>query len=62
MNSGVKQIGKYALIILVSIIVLGLAIKSCQSKETCDFATGQECHYESTCNPLLIDLILSRLL
>ena len=52
-----KKILSYIFGILVVFIILGMAIKSCETKETCDVLTGDECQYVSDCSPLLIDLI-----
>jgi|GEM_PF-4827805 len=48
----------YLLTALVIVIVAGMVIESCDSEkiEVCDTTTG-ECHFESSCRPLLFDLL-----
>lgn len=55
-----KKIFNTVGIIICVLIFLGLAIKSCDSKKTCDTETGLQCQYESTCRPILIDLIFNK--
>lgn len=52
-----KNLKTYILAAVGVLFVLGMAISSCDSKKVCDVATGLECQWESTCRPLLIDLI-----
>lgn len=52
-----KKIGGYIVAIVFVLILLGMGVQSCTSKEMCDVATGQECQYESKCKPLLLNLL-----
>lgn len=51
----------YGLIAIVVLVFLSLFIQSCASEkvEICDVATG-DCGYESSCQPLLFDLLSFR--
>lgn len=53
------KIGTYIGGALLILIIIGMAIQSCTSQEVCDVATGAQCQYESTCHPLLFDIILN---
>jgi len=48
----------YLLTALTILLVASLVIESCDSEkvEICDTTTG-ECHFESSCRPLLFDLL-----
>jgi hypothetical protein len=50
---------KFVIGAIVILIILGMAINSCESKKVCDVATGKQCQYENTCAPLLLDLIFN---
>jgi hypothetical protein len=45
--------------VLVILIILGMAIQSCESNETCDVINKNQCQFESTCKPLLFDIVLN---
>jgi hypothetical protein len=42
--------------IIVLLVILGMGIQSCTSKQVCD-QNGLDCQPESECVPLLLDLI-----
>jgi len=45
--------------ILILLIILGTTIQSCESNETCDVINKDQCQFESTCKPLLFDIVLN---
>lgn len=53
-----KNILNYILVGIVGILVLSMAIKSCTAEEVCD-VTGNQCQYESDCEPLLFSIVKS---